>query len=90
MCCFSSIYIILHYLYNILPAYTVNLYKKKLHKYICIYASPDGNSKNEDVKKWCINEDVNEDDIFVLSRINVLHREKIQKYKYVYRNNAIT
>ena len=52
MCCFSSMYIILHYLYNILPAYTVNLYKKKkLHKYICIYASPDGNSKNDDVKK---------------------------------------
>jgi len=47
-----------------------------------VYASPDGNSKkNDDVKKWCINEDVNlvnEADIFVLSRINVLHREKIQ------------
>ena len=50
MCCFSSIYILLHYLYNILPAYTVNLYKKKLHKYIYIYASPDGgsNSMNDD------------------------------------------
>ena len=94
MCCFSSIYIILHYLYNILPAYTVNLYKKKIHTNIYVYASPDGNSIRMiyDVKKCevVINEDVNEDDIFVLSRINVLHEEKIQKYKYVYRNNAIT